>query len=351
MKPIRSISLVLFSLLAFSPGCAGGAIRDRDPGKALADMNALSAPSTAISRDMLAYVQAIAHVKDPAVVEGRRREMIRSVETAILRANQVAPYNGDERYKDSVLDFLNTMYSILRNDYARLVNMEEIAEESYDAMEAYLLAKKRAGEKLEAAAERLKEAEKQFAADYNIQLIANESDNDRKLKQAMAALEYQGEVFLVHFKSYKQELYLIQALDRNDLSAVEQNRRTLLSYAEEGLRDLANIQPHNGDASLRVACENTLQFYREEADRLIPLQLEFLLKKEQFESLKRNFDALRPEDRTREAVGEYNRLVSEMNALGGRYNQINAELNQRRGRLVNQWNATNETFLSRHIPR
>ncbi len=60
-------------------------------------------------------------------------------------------YNGNKALRDSAVSYLKILYSVFNEDYSKLVNMEEIAEQSYDAMEAYLLAQEKAGEKLDQA--------------------------------------------------------------------------------------------------------------------------------------------------------------------------------------------------------
>ncbi len=331
--------------------CGGGAIRDADPQRALADMNAISAPSQTVASEMLAYVQAVAHSRDRNAAERKRLDMIASVERAILSANQVKPYNGDQRYKDAVLDFYNTLYAILRRDYANLVNLQEIREQSYDNMEAYLTARQKANEKLQEAAERLRLEEKEFAADYNITLVETQSETARKLELAGAVMDYQSKVYLISFRSYLQENYLIEALNRKDVNALEQNRESLQASAEAALGQLQAVPPYSGDASLLQAAAANLEFYREEAAKHTPLFTEQLLRSEQFEEMKQAFDRTPPAQRSREAVDNYNRAVSQLNSLSARTNQLNQQLNQRRTQLINQWNAANEAFLRRHVPR
>ena len=45
-------------------------------------------------------------------------------------------------------------YNVLNDDYSKIINMEEIAEQSYDAMEAYILAQEMVDKKPEEATRR-----------------------------------------------------------------------------------------------------------------------------------------------------------------------------------------------------
>ncbi|MEI1280320.1 hypothetical protein V6Z05_18450 [Leptospira venezuelensis] len=348
MKQLLNKTFILFILLGF---ILTGKIFAKDSASALKHMNELTGPSEQIGKETLAYVQAIAHSKNPSLVENKRRAIIVSVEKAILNANQAVPYDGNSDYKNSVIKYLNTMYTILKEDYGKLVNMQEVSEESYDAMEAYMLAKKKANEKLKEIGDELKEKEKEFASNNNINLIEQQDPTSIKLKKASEVLNYQGIVYLVDFKSYKQEMYLLDALNKNDINGIEQNRSTLQKYSEEGLSELEKIPTYEGDSSLLVACKNTLNFYKMEASEQFPVLTEFLLKKEQFEKYKKAFDLKSAKDRTQEDVDQYNKYVTETNQLADKYNKTNQALNKQRTALIAQWNKANSSFLSKYVPK
>ena len=59
------------------------------------------------------------------------------------------PYKWRWCFRDSVVRYLELSYAVLNNDYAKIMDMEEISEQSYDAMEAYMLAQQIANDKME----------------------------------------------------------------------------------------------------------------------------------------------------------------------------------------------------------
>ena len=54
-------------------------------------------------------------------------------------------------------------YKVFNDDYAHIVNMDDIAEQSYDEMQAYLLLQQATNDTLQAAIKRINNAEKKFA--------------------------------------------------------------------------------------------------------------------------------------------------------------------------------------------
>lgn len=347
------IKYIFISFVVFNFIVSGELIaRDDDPQKALKHMETLLVPVREISRDQLHYLQTVARSDNLKAVVNKRIQLIRSVEKAILLVNQTNSYAGDESFNKAVLKYYNTLYSILREDYGRIVDLQKIAEESYDQMEAYLKAREEASEKLKEAFEELREAQKKFADDYNITLVEGKEDEiTRKLRIAGEILDYYNKVFLLNFKNYKQEFYVIDAMNRSDLNAFEQNRQTLEEITENALDDYEDLEPYKGDSSLIQAYKENLNFYYQEAKKDFLIVSEYYLHQERFLSMKSAFDQKKASERTREEVDQYNESVKEMNKLSQEFNNTNRKLNSMRGRLIETWNKTMSDFLARHIPR
>ncbi len=349
MKTIKKTLMLCAGFLLITQ-CATIPAPDATPAGALAHMKQVGNPVDPIRNNMLSYMQSVAHSKNPAELEQKRRNLIDSVSLAIQNVSNVQPYKGDNRYRESTLELLETMHAVLSEDYGRLVDLKKIAEESYDAMEAYMEARRQANLRLDEAADEAAAVEKKFAADYNINLVSRTDEIGRKLSLASAAMGYQSDIFLIYFKPYKQEVYLIQALDREDISGIEQNRESLQEYAREGQEKLRNLQPHKGDDSLLQVANRVMQFYDEEAEKT-SVFVDLALKKDQLERAKQSLESVDASRRTQAQVDSYNRLVNEYNSLVNQANAVNNELNQKRKALVDLWNRTNDQFLARHVPK
>jgi hypothetical protein len=136
-----------------------------------------------LSATYLSYLSALAH-KNARKQEKRRQDVVNSIFDTKAYIQGMPPWKGDRSLKDTTVAYLKILNTVFNEDYAKIVNMEEVAEQSYDLMEAYMLAKDMAWEKLQDAAKRNQEVTKTFAAKYDIKLIDTESEISKKSKIA-----------------------------------------------------------------------------------------------------------------------------------------------------------------------
>jgi hypothetical protein len=317
---------------------------------ALDYMNVISAEFKAIQSATWDYTRSAAKNKSARKIEKNRIELIQTISSSITKVKKMPEYKGEGYYRDSILSFLEMNKAVVSEDYEKIMNLEEIAEQSYDYMEAYLLAQKVASDKLHEAGERVDSVEQQFAKENNINLIKGEGDKvSVKLKKAGEVYAYYNPVYLIYFKSYKQEIYLLDALKKGDVSAMEQNRSMLEKTAEEGLKQLAKIKAFNGDESLKKAAIDMLTFYLDEAKNKIQTLIDFQTTIEGFEKAKATMESTKPKDRTQDDIDEYNKLVGEYNSGSAKYNKVNEELNNKRSKCIDNWNKTADNFTSKHV--
>jgi hypothetical protein len=312
-------------------------------------MGFISEQHVAISKDQWQYTSAVANDRNAKKIETKRKDLLAANQSAQRKIERMKDWNGDTAYRDSVVSFLKLNYAVLNEDYEKIMNMEEIAEQSYDLMEAYLLAQKIAGEKVQAASDMLNEVQTRFAADNNITLLDDQSKRSKKLENAGLVYDHYNEVYLIFFKCYKQEMYLLDAMNTVDLSGMEQNNSSLLIYAEEGLDKLKKCKPYLGDHSL-VQCGNSmLRFYKEEAEKKMPVLIDFYLKKEAFQTIDASFQAKKQKDRSAEDVEQFNTAVNDYNAAIENYNKVNDELNKERSKQLDNWNNLSKKYTRKHI--
>ena len=233
----------------------------------------------------LSYLSAVAHNR-ARKAEKRRLDVVNAITDTRYKIQGMPPWKGDKSYRDTAIAYLKILNNVFNEDYAKIVNLEEIAEQSYDAMEAYMLAQQKAGEKLRDAAKRQQEAQKTFAAKHNVTLVDVETNLDRKGKEASALTKHYDDVYLVFFKPYKQEAYLMEAVNKKNIIAIEENRNSMLKFSEEGLQKLKGLKGYNNDPSLIVACRQVLDFYKKEAGQAQAYS-DFFLKEENFAKLKK----------------------------------------------------------------
>ena len=258
-------------------------------------------------------------------------------------------YKRSTEYRDSVVSFLELNYNILNDDYAKIVDMEEIAEQSYDLMEAYLLTQEVASQKLKDAGEMLSQIEKKFASSNNITLLEGKSKNSERLAKASKVYKHYNEVYLIFFKAYKQEIYLSEAISLGDVNAMEQNKNSMIEYAEEGLEKIKKMKSFDGDTSLKEACTEMLNHYVTSGKGDYQNMINFFVDKENFESINKAFEAKKKKDRTQKDIDQFNDAVNKYNESTASYNKSNETMNKMGGKKLDNWNNTSTKFTKKKI--
>src|SRR5688572_25696250 len=177
------------------------------PQTAVEYMEYLSSRDHEMSEKYLSYMSEVAHGHRARKMEKRRQELISEIRTSISDAGRLKPYKGDASLRDAYKNYWDILLKVFNEDYHKIVDMEEIAEQSYDNMEAYLLAQEKAEEVLDNASDQIPPVYKSFAVNNNINLIEKDSKTNKKLRQVGRVNTYYHQIFLIFFKSFKQEMY------------------------------------------------------------------------------------------------------------------------------------------------
>ncbi|MFT3680802.1 MAG: hypothetical protein QM791_11055 [Ferruginibacter sp.] len=336
----------LLALVIFT--CASFALTAQDLETPVQYMDYISTQRGNISKKFMAYASASAHGKRARKVENLRMKLLDEVQEVRMNISGMPAFKGDKTYRDTAVSFMKLYYNILNDDYTKVVNMEEIAENSYDEMEALLLIKDGIDKKLEEGNERMRKAEEEFAKKNNVNLVASTSELGEKLKQVHELNEYYNEVYLIFFKPYMQERTLVEASGKGNITSIEQTKNAMLNYSQAGLEKLKTIKPFQGDASVVGACRQMLQFYVKEAEDMSTVT-DYYLAKERFEKLKKDFD--KKDEHSKEEVDAYNKGVNEINKASNAYNQRVNNQNSQRTEALNNWNKTVNEFFDEHTPR
>ncbi len=305
---------------------------------------------TQITNDMMAYTSAASHSKNAKKVEKKRFELMQTLRQSVYNMKKLKPFKGDAALRDSTVAYFQITAAVLNEDYAKIVNMEEVAEQSYDAMEAFMLAKEKANERADQAYEIFDKEFDAFAAKNNIRLIETSSKLSKKMKESSEVFKYYNRIYLIFFKSYKDEAYWLDALKRSDINALEQTKNALLASSSDGLKKMSPISTYQGDKSLKVACERMLEFYKLEATKSSELA-DFYLKNDNFEKSKKAFELKKQADRTKQEIDNFNKLVTEFNNSVNKFNLLNNDLNKKRSEALDVWNKAADNFLDTHIPK
>lgn len=312
-------------------------------------MQYISTQHDNITKKFLSYNSAVSHGKRARKVEKLREQLLNEVQESRMNISSMPKFKADGAYRDSSVSFMKFYYNVLNDDYAKIVNMEEIAEQSYDEMEAYLMLQEQVEKKLEEANTRMKTAQKQFAAQNNVTLVASNDEMSEKIKTVGAVNEHYHQVYLAFFKPYLQEQNLNKAISKANIGGIEQDKNALVKYAQESLAKLDGIKPYGGDNSLKAACKQLLQFYIKEANEYMTPVTDFLLVKERFETIKKDFE--KKSDPGKQDVEAYNKAVKDINAASEKYNQANSKMFEMGKENIENWNKAVSSFFDENMPR
>jgi hypothetical protein len=303
-----------------------------------------------ISEETWDYTRAVAHSKKARQIDGQRRQMLNANRNGLNKIKNMQPFNGDAAYRDSTVRYLELSYAVLNNDYAKIMDMEEISEQSYDAMEAYMMAQQIANDKMEAAFDIAVAANEEFAKKNNINLITAESKTAEKLEKASEVFKFYNQLYLVFYKPYKQEIYLIDAQGKGDINAMKQNQESLAKLSKDAKEKLKVIVPYRGNTTLKSACNDVMDFYIMEAETKVPMLVDFYLQKEKFDKLKTAMDK-KGKNPTEAEVNEFNAAVNAYNKSSNDYNKINTELNNKRSNALDSWNNAVSRYLDKNVSK
>ncbi|MEZ4792347.1 MAG: hypothetical protein R2783_02380 [Gelidibacter sp.] len=302
-----------------------------------------------VTKNMWKYTKALAHSRSDRAIDSKRTMLIKSLEKSIVKIEKADGYDGDD-YKNQVLRYMQLNESLLKQDYAKIIDLKAVAEQSYDLMEAYILAQELADKKMEEAYNEYDTHFRLFAANHQVNIIENESDLGKKMKISGEVFEHYNDLHLIHFKVSINEVYLWDAVEKKDINAIQQNANALSQAAKEGLEMLKTVELYKNDKSLVEVTKKAFEFYIDEADNQILKVTEFLILNEDFETIKNTLEKTPEKKRTKDMVDTYNKKVKDINKAVALYNKTNEQLNRERQITVNNLNTVNENFLSKHIP-
>ncbi|MEP6682250.1 MAG: hypothetical protein ABJA35_03280 [Parafilimonas sp.] len=319
---------------------------DTDPG---AYMNAITKAETNMNKSYLVYMSAVAHSGRARKVEKLRQQTLQSIQDCKYNISDLPYFKGDNSLRKSSMNYVDICYKVFNDDYAHLVNMEDIIEQSFDEMQLYILLQEKTNEKVHDASDTMDEAQKAFAAKYNITLTDSKDAVSENMGTISKISHYRDQLYLIFYKCNWQDGQITDAINAKKITGLEEARNALDNYAKEGLLALDSLNNFQGDHSLAQACKQTLQFYQKLAEDEMPKVTDFFLKQDNFNKLKKTTDA-KQGSLSKEDINTYNKAVNDYNAATNQYNQLNSNINNQRSQVVGTWNNADKQFLDVHTP-
>lgn len=296
------------------------------------------------------FARALAQGQSRDFVEKQRKVLLNEIRDSRIDIKNMPRYKGNAGLRDSTVAFLDVTFNLVSEDYARIVQLEPLAENGPEEMESFLMAQQVAYSRSSAAARGLKQAEEEFADQFGVRLVDSDDKFAKKLEELNRTFKYYNKIYLIFFKAYNQELSLFDAIETQKLDRMITEKRKLEVTANEGLSKLDKIGSYQGDKSLRTAARANLEFYRNESGVQLSQVIDYYEELETLRKLKAglNEQGISREERLRR-TRLYNDQVQKVNESTPDLNVMNEELNNERARYLAQWNRVSEGFLQKFI--
>jgi hypothetical protein len=321
-----------------------------DPGQY---MTAVSNAKTEMNQKYMAYMSAAAHKRRAKKVEKMRQETLESIANCRSNTISLPKYKGDNTLRQSSIDYIQFCYRLFNDDYSKIVNMEEIAEQSVDEMEAFVLLQEKTNEKLEEAVGKMNQAEKDFATKYNIHLVETKDPLSEKLDMAGKINRYSDQLYIIFFKCNWEDQEMTKSFNNKKLDVAEQARNSLIAFVQDGINQLSqdSLRTFQGNPSLAVSCRQTLEFYGNLAKVQAPKLTDFYLRQENFDKIKKNLDAKSADQKTKQEIDDFNKSVKDMNSAIVQFNRLNQDINSNRVQVLDSWDKAQSDFQNDMMPR
>jgi hypothetical protein len=294
------------------------------------------------------YLSYAAHGRRARKIEKLRQEVLDDINNCRYKTTDLPLYKGDNSLRKASIDYIQLCYRVFDEDYKKIVNLEEIAEQSVDEMQIYLLLQEKVNERLKEGSADLAKTTEAFATKYNVQLTEGKSELTGKMETAGKLNSYINHVYLAFFKCNWEDGQMVKAMNDKKVSDVEQARNALSRYTAEGFQSLDSLKAFEGDASLANSCRQMLTFYKNLSEKDMPKLTEYYVKQEDFARLKKSFDA--NSNHNKEEVDTYNKAIKDINSSINTFNQLNTKVNNGRTQALNNWQETEKKFADDHMP-
>lgn len=314
-------------------------------------MNSISNEARSVRDATWEYTQNLIKDKDknPEKLEDSRLGLVYSIEKSKQKIAGMDGFKGSTAYRDSVISFLKIYQNVVVEDYAKIKSYKEKSDQNFEFKEKLIIAREEANTKLTSASEMINNIEKKFCDENKIKVVQSSSKTSEKLKKANLVYKYYNSLFLIFFQAYAPEAKFLDALDKADITKMEEENAKLARNSRESIAKLNLKMDMDGDKSLIVTCQNLLDFYKSEADNDFVKIIEFQKFKADFQKTKTTLEAKPKADRVKGEVAEFNKLVAEYNKQMEVYNNSIVNLNAKREALIVAWNTAGEEFEKKHL--
>jgi hypothetical protein len=309
----------------------------------------LTEPMLDLKKASYKYTQTVARTRRIRAVERSRQDLLKVIASNKEFCKSIDPFHGDSTLKSELNRYLDLLYIVVKQDFDKILDMEDIAAQSYDQAEAHQLALDLAVGKMQASFDVLRKADLAFFKKYGITLREDKDELSMKIEKANRAFDYYNAIYRIFYKANKEASYAREASISKDIVALEQHTMTLVSFTGEGLNQLKQKSAYDGDKELLEAATKLLEFYDHEGKVTFPANVDFNMKADIAHKADRKFHSIKENERKQGDVDEFNHSVDIFNKAVKEINQINHVSFATNNKLIALWNKQVEQFFVEHL--
>jgi hypothetical protein len=314
-------------------------------------LNYLGKEQQTIAKSTWKYTLAVAHSTSARRIEATRKQLLKSIQTSSKKIEALkSGYKGDVEYRDKVLSYLYFAEKNINEEYSKIIDLQDVAQQSYDFMEAYIMTRDLVNKKLDAESEKVQLAQQEFADKYHITLSTELSDLGKKIELSNEVFDYHTVLFLIFFKVNITDVNLSNAIEKKDLGAIEQNASSLLKFADEGLEKIKTIPNYKNDSSILNETKKALLFYKKTAQEFTPKVVSYLMFYDKFNNAKKSLESKSESEKSKEEVENYNSMVKQINKEIAVFNKLSSDNYEEKTNILNNWNEKGDAFISKYVP-
>lgn len=302
-----------------------------------------------IRAQQLSYQSAVAHSKKKRQIEEERRELNKAQLVAKSVISKMSCFENDCALRDTILYCLDISYKAYKEEYDKIIDMEEQAEKSYDVMELMMNIQDEVDRKLNEAYDAYGKEWEGFANKYGIQILEDKSKEAKKSHSNAETNDYLNKIFLKNYRIRVQENVFFDALSTKDVATMQLCINSINENIEKTMEEIKTIPDHKNDPSVKNAYIKTLENSKTNATTNFPKIVQFFLASENFTKIKAAFDNKKKSERTQKDVDEYNNALQQYNNGIAEYNTLQSNAVNNTNKINDKLEETIRLFMKKHI--
>jgi hypothetical protein len=295
-----------------------------------------------VAKDLLSFSNAVSKNKKAKDIASLNKSLLIELNKSQLAIAAMPPFKANKDFKDSAAAFMKNCFNLINVDYTSIATATPAAQKSPDNMKDLLAAKVTANEELKALNGSYDTALQKFYRS------ANKDAFSGKFQQAIDVNVYYNKVYLLYFKTFNAEFYLLESIKKRDGNSVQQNKKIVYQSAQDGLKELDTTKAFVGDNALVKKCQALLTFYSDESDTKMDKLSDYFSVAKDFGKTRSEYE--KKQTHTKDEVKEYKKAVSEFNKALNGFNNTSHDLDHKREKALKSWNKAMVAFLDSHLP-